>query len=405
MKTPLIISAHGTRDTAGQRQTRELVELVRERIGDVDVHLGFVEIDEPSIATALGAALGSGADGAVVVPLMMGTGAHVRHDIPEAIAEAAAEHPHAEVRYARYLGHDPRLLAELGRRIEEASEGWDPRDVSVALLGRGAAVAQANADHARLARLVQERGTAARVWPAWAQVARPGLPEVLNDLVAVGGENPKIVVAGNLLFEGRLSTWQREQVAAWQERHPEAEVRVAEVIGPVEALADVVIDRYREALEEAPEGEGSPAYLAGLILRGRRVLVVGAGRVADRRVPKLLEAGAQVHLVSPTLSVQLRRRVEAGEVTWSEGPFAPKTLDGAWYALAATNDPQVNAEVAAACEERRIFCVRCDDARGGTSWTPATERLAGLTVGVLGQRNPGLSARVRDAVVAELLGG
>ncbi len=404
---PLIIAAHGTRDRAGQAATRELAERVRTRLHSAPVHLGFVEIDSPGITDALCAALREEQepDQAVVVPLMLGTGGHVRHDIPQAIAEAIAQSPTADVHYARYLGDDPRLVAALAERITQAGAGWDLKDVCVILVGRGAAVADANADHARLARIMFETTKPARVIAAYAQVTRPGLPEALSEARALSGGHPRIIVAGNLLFEGRLSTWIREQVAAWQERHPEASVRVADVIGPVDALADVVVDRYREALDEAPADAGSPAYLAGLLLQGRKVVVVGAGAVATRRVPRLLEAGAQVHLVSPTLSIRLQRLVAAGAVTWTPGAFEETVLDDAWYVLAATNDPEVNREVADGAQRRRIFCVRADDARAGTSWTPATQRLAGLSVGVLGNRTPGLSARVRDAVVTELLGG
>lgn len=77
-------------------------------------------------------------------------------------------------------------------------------------------------------------------------------------------------------------------------------------------------------------------------------------------------------------------------------------MGSAWYVLAATNDPEVNARVAGAAEAARVFCVRADAARLGTAWTPAVERAAGLTVAVVGNRDPRRSVRVRDALLAAL---
>lgn len=404
MNIPLVIAAHGTRDAEGEWSCRQLVAMVAERLAPIPVSVGFVELNEPGITQAVVTALaGQTNDPTVaVVPLMVGTGGHVRIDIPDSLEQARAEHPEATVLYAEYLGHDARLMNALHQRIGAAVGEWDRRDTAMVLVGRGAKVVEANADHARLARLIYERGSVAQVIPAFSQVARPSLPEALNQAYDQGFR--RLVVAANLLFAGRLRTWLHEQAGAWMAAHPQAEVRVTEVLGPCPELADVVIDRYRQVIDQPAEKDGSPVYLAGLVLRDRPVVVVGAGQVADRRVPMLLAAGAKVHLISPTLSVRLQRLVQAGHVSWSAQPFTEGDLDQAWYALAATNDPKVNAAVAIAAERRRVFCVRADDARGGTAWTPATERVGGLTVGVVGNRNPALSVRVREAVLRELLG-
>lgn len=146
-----------------------------------------------------------------------------------------------------------------------------------------------------------------------------------------------------------------------------------------------------------------PPYLSGLILAGRRVVVVGGGHVAQRRVAGLIAAGADVVVVSPQVTPAIEGMDE--EITWVAREFAATDLDGAWYVVAATDDASVNASVAAAAEARRIFCVRADDALGGSAWTPAAGRHEGLTVGVLGNREPRRSAAVRDAVVAALRDG
>jgi uroporphyrin-III C-methyltransferase/precorrin-2 dehydrogenase/sirohydrochlorin ferrochelatase len=148
-----------------------------------------------------------------------------------------------------------------------------------------------------------------------------------------------------------------------------------------------------------------PIYPSGLRLTGRRVVVVGGGHVAQRRVPQLISVGADVHLVSPEVTPAIEGMVTAGEITWHERGFAAADLDETWYVIAATADHDVNEEISAAADARRIFCVRSDDATRATAWTPAVGRHAGVTVAVLGQREPQRSAAVRDEILEGLREG
>lgn len=148
-----------------------------------------------------------------------------------------------------------------------------------------------------------------------------------------------------------------------------------------------------------------PPYPSGLRLAGRRVVVVGGGHVAQRRVPGLIAVGADVVVVSPEVTPAVEGLVGGGEITWHRRGFEESDLDEAWYVIAATDDRAVNERVSAAAEERRIFCVRSDDAPRATAWTPAVGRHAGVTVAVVGNREPRRSARIRDAIVAGLRDG
>ncbi|MEU4640893.1 uroporphyrinogen-III C-methyltransferase [Micromonospora sp. NPDC023814] len=139
-------------------------------------------------------------------------------------------------------------------------------------------------------------------------------------------------------------------------------------------------------------------YPLGLRLAGRRVVVVGGGTVATRRVPALLDAGADVFLVAPELTPALRSHVDAGRLHWAPRRFAPDDLDGAWLVQVAVDDPLAAASVSAAAAERRIFCVRADDRAAATAWTPAVTRHGPVTVAVLGGGDPRRAMAVRDAV-------
>jgi uroporphyrin-III C-methyltransferase/precorrin-2 dehydrogenase/sirohydrochlorin ferrochelatase len=149
----------------------------------------------------------------------------------------------------------------------------------------------------------------------------------------------------------------------------------------------------------------NPAYPVGLRLTGRRVLVLGGGTVAQRRLPALLAAGADVLLVAPSVTPSVQAMADGGELRWEPRGYRPGDVEGAWYVLIATDDPAVNAAASAEAEDRQVWCVRSDDAGAATAWTPATGRSDGVTVAVLTGRDPRRSAAVRDAVVEGLRDG
>ncbi|MCP2626856.1 uroporphyrinogen-III C-methyltransferase [Mycolicibacterium smegmatis] len=141
------------------------------------------------------------------------------------------------------------------------------------------------------------------------------------------------------------------------------------------------------------------AYLVGLRLSGKKVVVVGGGTVAQRRLPLLLANGADVHVITraATPVVEALQKDDPG-ITLELRDFRPGDLEGAWYVIAATDDPDVNAAIAAEADERRIFCVRADIAREGSAVTPATFEHDGLSVGVLAGGEHRRSAAIRSAI-------
>ncbi|MCQ6554280.1 uroporphyrinogen-III C-methyltransferase [Streptomyces sp. C10-9-1] len=154
-----------------------------------------------------------------------------------------------------------------------------------------------------------------------------------------------------------------------------------------------------------PEPAEHPAYPVGLRLSGRRVVVLGGGQVAQRRLPALVAAGALVTLVSPSATPSVEAMADAGEITWLRRRYEDGDIGDAWYALVATSDPEANERASAEAERTKTWCVRSDDAEAATAWTPATGRSEGVTVAVLTGRDPRRSAAVRDAVVEGLRDG
>ncbi|MFD8211439.1 uroporphyrinogen-III C-methyltransferase [Streptomyces sp. NPDC059695] len=153
------------------------------------------------------------------------------------------------------------------------------------------------------------------------------------------------------------------------------------------------------------ENAEHPAYPVGLRLAGRRVVVLGGGQVAQRRLPALIAAGAEITLISPSATPSVDVMAETGEITWIRRRYEEGDLADAWYALVATTDPAANAAASAEAERTRTWCVRADDAEAATAWTPATGRDAGVTVAVLTGHDPRRSAAVRDAIVEGLRDG
>lgn len=150
--------------------------------------------------------------------------------------------------------------------------------------------------------------------------------------------------------------------------------------------------------------------LLGLDLERRPVVAVGGGAVTARRVRDLLADGALVTVVAPELCDDLAALAATGILSWTaRGYDGPADLAGAWLVHTATGVPDVDAQVAADAEERRVFCVNAGDARAGTAQVPARGEAAlpdgTVRVAVHAGGDPRRAAAGRDAVVGHLSSG
>jgi uroporphyrin-III C-methyltransferase/precorrin-2 dehydrogenase/sirohydrochlorin ferrochelatase len=122
--------------------------------------------------------------------------------------------------------------------------------------------------------------------------------------------------------------------------------------------------------------------------------------VALRRVGALLAAGARVTVVSPTVVAALEDLAGRGQIEWLARPYGAGDLNDAWLAMACTPDAAVNAQVLAAADDARVFCLRADDASEASAWMPATGRTGRATVSIHADRDPHTAAALRDAALA-----
>jgi siroheme synthase-like protein len=148
---------------------------------------------------------------------------------------------------------------------------------------------------------------------------------------------------------------------------------------------------------------GLVGYPVNLLVRGRRCVVVGAGRIAARKIEALLAAGAAVHVVAPDLGPEVQAWRDGGRVEVTERAFVPADLDGAWLATAATPDPAVNAAVYDAGEARRVFVNAADDPAHCSFTLMSVVRQGDLVVTIgTGGRSPALATYLKDHVRAEM---
>jgi siroheme synthase-like protein len=144
-----------------------------------------------------------------------------------------------------------------------------------------------------------------------------------------------------------------------------------------------------------------------LDLVGRPVLVVGGGTVAARKVRGLLDAGADVQVVAPEVDAQIDEAVAGGRATWTARGFVPGDVRDAptpWaLVVAATDDPDVNAEVVTEAAACGVWVNDVSSPGGGPAALPAVYRDGPLTVAVsTGGASPATAAWLRDEVAASL---
>jgi uroporphyrin-III C-methyltransferase / precorrin-2 dehydrogenase / sirohydrochlorin ferrochelatase len=148
----------------------------------------------------------------------------------------------------------------------------------------------------------------------------------------------------------------------------------------------------------AAEREAS-VYPLFVKLEGRRVLVVGGGAVAQRKVEALLASKARVCVVSPEATEGLRRLADEARVDWTARAFVESDVEAAWIVVAATSDLDVQNRVAAAAEARRVFVVAVDHPEHASAYAGAVVERPPFVVAISsGGATPALTRLVRELI-------
>jgi sirohydrochlorin cobaltochelatase len=240
----LLVVGHGTKSDEGVAEFGALLDRVRDLAPHLQVEGGFLELAPPPIQDAVRRLVDAGRTSVDVVPLVLVAAGHSKGDIPAALERERRRHPGLAFRYGRPLGPHPLLLAELEQRLATVvrRELWPA--TGVVLVGRGATDPDANAEVAKTARLLLEGRGIGTVETAFVSLASPGVPEGLDRAAALGYR--RVVVLPYFLFAGVLPDRIVEQARAWATGRPDVEVHCADLIGPADGLARLVLERHAE---------------------------------------------------------------------------------------------------------------------------------------------------------------
>ena len=240
----LLVVGHGSRDPRGAQEFHELVALLRARDAGLKVEGGFIEFSQPPISECVERLVGAGAREISAVPLMLLAAGHAKDDIPATLVREKMSHPEVNFHYGRALGIRPELLELMDGRVSAVVPEDETEKTAVLVVGRGSSDPDANSDLAKIARLFYEGRPYPMVETAFVSLAPPSVPEALERCERLGAR--RVVVFSYFLFTGVLEERIREQSEVFGVESG-LEVRYAGYFGADARVADLVLERYREA--------------------------------------------------------------------------------------------------------------------------------------------------------------
>ena len=252
-RTGVMVCGHGSRDEEAIAEFESVAAGIRERLPSYDIESGFLEFATPVIRDGLSKLRARGNDLCLAVPGMLFAAGHAKNDIPSVLNTFEAQHPEMEIRYARELGVDDKLLRAAGDRIREAldaaGDGVPLHETMLVVVGRGASDPDANGNVAKVMRMLWEGFGFGWGETAYSGVTFPLVEPALRQAAKLGYR--RIVVFPYFLFTGVLVKRIYEHTDRVASRHPGIEFVKAPYLNDHPAVLDAFAERVEETLHGA----------------------------------------------------------------------------------------------------------------------------------------------------------
>ena len=249
----VMVCGHGSRDEEAITQFESVAAGIRERLPHYDVESGLLEFATPVIREGLEKLRARGNELCLAIPGMLFAAGHVKNDVPSVLNTFEAEHPEMEIRYARELGIDEKLLRAAGDRIRAALDAAGPdiplHETMLVVVGRGASDPDANSNVAKVMRMLWEGFGFGWGETAYSGVTFPLVEPALEHAARLGYR--RIVVFPYFLFTGVLVKRIYEHTDRVAARHPGIEFVKAPYLNDHGAVLDAFAERVEETLRGA----------------------------------------------------------------------------------------------------------------------------------------------------------
>lgn len=249
----VLVVGHGTADPVGAGECRQVAAAVAGLLPGVPVELGFLEVIAPTIDDAVSRLVGRGCGNVVAAPLLLFAAGHALHDVPEAVAAAAAARGVA-VRQSAPFGTIDEIVQAAVRRRQAAVAGRpavSADDTVLVMVGRGSSDPTALAQLRELAEAIRRREDEAprRLEYGFVAAARPRLDEALEAACdPIGGPVRRIVVHPHLLFRGHVEDQVSDAVEEARSRRPDIDWVLVPRLGADPLVARAVVQRVAEEM-------------------------------------------------------------------------------------------------------------------------------------------------------------
>jgi len=249
-KIGVMICGHGSRDSNAVHEFDAVARGLRERLPQYHVESGFLEFATPIIRDGLDKLREAGHDLVLAVPGMLFAAGHAKNDIPSVLRTYEAQHPEMEIRYARELGIDPKMLKAAGDRIQSTLDACTTdvplHETMLMVVGRGTSDSDANSNVNKVMRMLWEG-----FGFGWGEVCYSG---VTFPLVEPGLQHAarlgyrRVVVFPYFLFTGVLVKRIYDSTDKVAEQFPDIEFIKAGYLNDHPLVMDAFTDRVNEIL-------------------------------------------------------------------------------------------------------------------------------------------------------------
>ena len=293
VKKGIMVCGHGSRDKDAEMEFSLVAEGLKKRFPDLPVEYGFLEYSAPNIHMGLNSLINQSVEHIYAVPGMLFAATHAKNDIPSVLTTFEEKNEGLEVSYGKELGLQDSMINAFQARIYE-SLGLDADnpptelyDTMLVVVGRGTSDTQANAEAARLTRIVSENMGFGWADTVYSGVTYPSVGAGLEKLIKLGYK--RIVVAPYFLFTGRLI----KRISGYVDKIAKENTHIEFINTPYLRDHDKVIDAFEVRVRDIMDNKQSSEE--GLMAIFKRRLAAGEIDVHHHHAEYQDPAAEQIH--------------------------------------------------------------------------------------------------------------